>query len=205
MKYFIDTEFIEGTQTKRVLSIPIGKTKPIIDLISIAIVAEDGREYYAISKDFNLREAWNRWQFNKSDANPVKYRRKGFTKIHSRNTLSDGKYWIRSNVLYPIYLELSDKELHEQYHYDKDDWDFKEFKRLIDKYGKTNDTIAEEVNIFTKRYTWTDPKDGNKTLLGGEDKSVEFYGYYADYDWVASCWLFGKMIDLPKGFPMYVS
>lgn len=43
MKYFIDTEFIEGSQTKRLLSIPIGKTKPTIDLISIGIVPEDGR------------------------------------------------------------------------------------------------------------------------------------------------------------------
>jgi hypothetical protein len=31
----------------------------------------------------------------------------------------------------------------------------------------------------------------------------EFYGYYADYDWVAFCQLFGRMIDLPRGFPMY--
>lgn len=31
----------------------------------------------------------------------------------------------------------------------------------------------------------------------------EFWGYYADYDWVVFCQLFGRMIDLPKGFPMY--
>lgn len=31
----------------------------------------------------------------------------------------------------------------------------------------------------------------------------EFWGYYADYDWVVFCWLFGCMIDLPKGWPMY--
>ena len=31
----------------------------------------------------------------------------------------------------------------------------------------------------------------------------QFYGYYSAYDHVALCWLFGKMIDLPKGFPMY--
>ena len=31
-----------------------------------------------------------------------------------------------------------------------------------------------------------------------------FYGYYCDYDWIAFCQLFGKMIDLPKGFPMYM-
>lgn len=35
------------------------------------------------------------------------------------------------------------------------------------------------------------------------DPSPEFWGYYADYDWVVFCWIFGKMIDLPKGFPMY--
>jgi hypothetical protein len=30
-----------------------------------------------------------------------------------------------------------------------------------------------------------------------------FYSYYADYDWVVFCWIFGRMVDLPKGFPMY--
>jgi hypothetical protein len=40
MKHFIDTEFYED-----------GKT---IDLISIGIVAEDGREFYAVSKDAQL-------------------------------------------------------------------------------------------------------------------------------------------------------
>ena len=40
MKYFYDTEFVEDGRT--------------IDLVSIGIVAEDGREYYAISSEFNL-------------------------------------------------------------------------------------------------------------------------------------------------------
>lgn len=31
----------------------------------------------------------------------------------------------------------------------------------------------------------------------------EFWGYYADYDWVVFCQMFGSMIDLPKGWPMY--
>lgn len=31
----------------------------------------------------------------------------------------------------------------------------------------------------------------------------EFWGYYADYDWVCLCQLFGTMMDLPKGWPMY--
>jgi hypothetical protein len=65
MKYYIDTEFLEGTQSKKLLGITYGQTKPTIDLISIGIVAEDGREYYAISKDFNLKEAWNRFEIKK--------------------------------------------------------------------------------------------------------------------------------------------
>lgn len=46
MKYWYDTEFIED-----------GKT---IDLISIGITAEDGREYYAISTEFDESKA-NDW------------------------------------------------------------------------------------------------------------------------------------------------
>lgn len=33
--------------------------------------------------------------------------------------------------------------------------------------------------------------------------SVEIWGYFSDYDWVVFCQLFGTMMDLPKGFPMY--
>jgi len=43
MKYFLDTEFIED-----------GKT---IDLISIAVVCEDGREFYACNLDCDLSKA----------------------------------------------------------------------------------------------------------------------------------------------------
>lgn len=35
------------------------------------------------------------------------------------------------------------------------------------------------------------------------ESNPTFYGYYADYDWVVFCWLFGRMIDLPKGYPMW--
>ena len=30
-----------------------------------------------------------------------------------------------------------------------------------------------------------------------------FWAYFADYDWVALCQLYGRMIDLPKGWPMF--
>jgi hypothetical protein len=31
----------------------------------------------------------------------------------------------------------------------------------------------------------------------------EFWGYYSDYDWVVFAQIFGTMMDLPAGFPMY--
>jgi hypothetical protein len=31
----------------------------------------------------------------------------------------------------------------------------------------------------------------------------EIWAYYADYDWVVLCQLFGTMMDLPEGWPMY--
>ena len=34
-------------------------------------------------------------------------------------------------------------------------------------------------------------------------KDVEVWAYYADYDWVVFCQVFGTMMDLPEGFPMY--
>lgn len=46
MRFFYDTEFIENGST--------------IELISIGIVAEDGREYYAVSTDFHSKDA-NDW------------------------------------------------------------------------------------------------------------------------------------------------
>jgi hypothetical protein len=39
-------------------------------------------------------------------------------------------------------------------------------------------------------------------VFDGNSKPV-FYGYFADYDWVVMCQLFGRMVDLPSGFPKY--
>jgi len=35
----------------------------------------------------------------------------------------------------------------------------------------------------------------------GKDENPLFWGYFADYDWVNFCWLFGPMYKLPKHFP----
>lgn len=115
MRYYIDTEFIES-----------GPYTPI-ELISIGMVCEDGREMYAISKEFN--------PLNASD-------------------------WVHHNVI---------SQLEENIHRD------------------TLEDIGFKILDFVNPW----------------DIKPEFWGYYADYDWVVFCQIFGTMMDLPKGFPMY--
>jgi hypothetical protein len=218
MKYFIDTEFLEGTQKEKFpISLFRKNTPPTIDLISIGIVSEDGREYYAISKDFNLEEAWNRYDLL-FEAGGVQFH------------LAKKVYWIRENVLKPIFLELKEKEVYDNnnseytpyfnnylikeminkiWSLNKDKDNFKELKRLLSKYGKTNKEIATEIQEFVYGFAikgYDENKhqiETTKKLISNFKAKAEFYAYYADYDWVAFCWLFGKMIDLPTGFPMY--
>lgn len=42
------------------------------------------------------------------------------------------------------------------------------------------------------------------TEFVGEDPTPLFWAYYGSYDWVALCQLFGRMIDMPKGWPHLV-
>lgn len=146
MKYFLDTEFIEGFHKPL-----FGKRRHFIDLISIGIVCEDGREYYAISNEFNAKDA------------DFFVRENVIDKLDSKNTF-------RAGLLTPTM------------HYSGPIW-------------KTNNEIKNEILEFfgckRDQLFWRSPE------------GIEVYGYYADYDWVLFCSLFGRMIDLPKGFPMY--
>lgn len=199
MNYYYDTEFLEGTQKTL-----FGETRPTIDLISIGIVAEDGREYYAISKDFNLKEAWNRFDLDYGSGD-------------QRNYPPFKIYWIRKNVLFPIWKELFHKDGWNKAT-TSDQFNYKSLKNLINKYGKTNKQIAEEVKDFvsqkhtnllinnldfTSESSWTYENRMRVIEKVYPHYLPKLYGYYSAYDHVALCWLFGKMIDLPSGFPMY--
>lgn len=198
MKYFIDCEFLEGTQKEK---FPINlfrkETKPTIDLISIGIVSEDNREYFAISKDFNLKEAWNRFDIIKGDSTMVKSIGNSQYKVKN--------YWIRKNVLKPIHeylcsqVNIYGKTYHSELFAP---FTYKSMKNLLRWYGKTNKQIAEEVKEFIYINEGNCCKNSDKHLSTFKS-NIKFYAYYANYDWVVFCWLFGKMIDLPAGFPMY--
>lgn len=193
MRYYLDCEFIEDFHKPR-----FGKRRHFIDLISIGIVAEDGREYYAISKDFDLKAVWNAYDM------------RDFPNIHDDKKLFQKVYWLRENVLKPIFeellysghkkanLEIPKIELNDNR------FTFKNFKKLINGFGKSNKQIATEIRNFVMMEKYN---SGGQIILGNffpnDTPNPEFYGYYADYDWVLFCSLFGRMIDLPAGFPMY--
>lgn len=42
-----------------------------------------------------------------------------------------------------------------------------------------------------------------RDLIAFAGESPELWAYYADYDWVVLCQLYGRMIDLPKGWPFF--
>lgn len=231
MKYFIDTEFHEYVHRP----FHIGKPYHTVELISIGIKAEDGREYYAVSKDFNLNRAWNSCQRKPEPLLPGQ--------LHHTWVK---EYWLRDNVLNAIHTDLCKKEsmFSKTYYWDLyEKFKKKSLQRLIRWHGKTNAQIARDViafvnpeidkicDIYKYSYKWNerDYKDEfeyvklhntvlpdknsifgelHNKLIFGESATAynkpEFYGYFSDYDWVAVCGnLFGKMISLPKGFPMY--
>lgn len=41
-------------------------------------------------------------------------------------------------------------------------------------------------------------------IIAFSGATPEWWAWYASYDWVVLCQLFGRMVDLPKGWPMYV-
>lgn len=173
------------------------KTPPTIDLISIGMVDADNREYYAISKDFNLREAWNRYDI-KTEYNS------GDMRNHVGDTYEVKVYWIRENVLKPIFRELSTAERSEIINPPflpayKREFTYTNMKRLINRYGKTNAEIAEKVKAFCTKDILSIEK---AKFYEVQHNPIELYGYYSAYDHVGLCWLFGVMNDLPKGFPM---
>ncbi len=109
VRIWFDTEFIED-----------GKT---IDLISIGLIREDGRTYYAESAECALSKACP---------------------------------WVEANV----------------------------FPHLTGE-RKNKGRIAQDIRDFA-----------------GDDP--EFWAWFGSYDWVSLCQLYGRMIDLPPGWPMFV-
>ncbi len=208
--YYFDCEFSESFKTPISWLPSKGFNKPYhnIDLISIGICSSDGREYYAVCKDFDLDACWNKWQQR--------------TGHGDRNNLDPKHYWLRENVLLPIFYDLAFYNFHDVHF--KDEWhlsgvpvtlevfkehkpfhDIKWFRKLLNRYGKTKKEIANEILDFVYDFDFTTGNYTTTALANNMKKRspLHFYGYYSDYDWVLLCSLFGTMQKLPELFPMH--
>lgn len=155
MRYFYDTEFIEDGRT--------------IDLISIGIIAADGRVLYLQSSEFNHKKA---------------------------------SPWVIENVFknlemcpYPYGTSLESLPLDIQGRIERELEEHKEgqcrdsHQNLLPLCSWRNrQYIAHELHNFMDIKKYGEP---------------ELWAYYGAYDHISLCQLFGKMIDLPEGYPMY--
>ena len=168
MKYFIDTEFKEYLKQHRVFGIPVGYPTPTIDLISIGIVCEDGRSYYALNKECDLNEICE-------------------------------DEWLWEHVITPIYQEHVHGDARNYVGLNDEN-----VKAVFNSFGRTKKQIREEIKQFIYLTSFI---NNPESIVNWEQVKgsfpIDFYGYFADYDWVVFCQLFGRMLDLPKGFPMY--
>ena len=133
MKIYMDWEFLEDGVT--------------IEPISVALVREDGREYYAVNADMPL----------------------------ARIMQHD---WLRANVVPSLPIIRPDG--------------IKPFKKAFLDHSnpelKDRGHIRDEVRRF---------------IVGTPD--AELWGWYSAYDHVCLAQLFGRMIDLPAGIPMWTN
>jgi hypothetical protein len=128
-----DLEFLEDGRT--------------IELISIGMVCDDGREYYAVNRDMPVR------------------------KIRKHK-------WLMENVVPSLPKGHGDRRNHVP-----KSWLFD----YADPVVKRHDRIAADVRDFIR--------------AAGPD--VELWANYGAYDHVCLAQLWGRMIDLPEGVPMF--
>jgi hypothetical protein len=144
LRIWYDCEFVED-----------GKT---IDLLSIGMVSEDGRELYRINGDFaTMQRAIER-------------------------------DWLRENVVNHLPVSAWAVDHAPGWAWT---WDMahEDFYAVHDR-----ERIRDDVGTFIHESLKVDGYDG-----------VRLWAWYGAYDHVAYAQLFGKMIDLPEGFPMWTN
>lgn len=68
--------------------------------------------------------------------------------------------------------------------------------------GRANEWVRE--NVLPYMTGPVKPREEiAREIVEFAGQSPEFWAWYADYDWVALCQLFGTMMDLPDGWPMF--
>lgn len=78
---------------------------------------------------------------------------------------------------------------------------------ISNEYNESNadDWVKDNVLIYVNKNEGISIAEIREKIVNffGNDDDIKIYMYYGAYDWVVFCWIFGKMIDLPKNFPMF--
>lgn len=117
-----------------------------------------------------------------------------YSAISNEYNYNNADAWVKKSVILPLYIDTI-------YGDSRNRCNENNFHKI---YGKSNTQIAKEIIDFIYELEYPSAQTLIEQAFSKVGKiSPEFYGYYSDYDWVLFCSLFGRMIDLPTGFPMY--
>lgn len=114
-----------------------------------------------------------------------------YTAISKEYNYNDANDWVKEHVIIPLYLKTVPPAKRNGIN----EMNFQKF------YGLSNKMIADNLKRFV--YAQSLPEDLIDPPADLFPTDINFYGYFCDYNWVVLCSLYGKMIDLPKGYPMY--
>lgn len=70
--------------------------------------------------------------------------------------------------------------------------------------GKASQWVKDNVLVHLRGGDAIKPRDViAREIVEFVGDDPEFWGYYADYDWVALCQLYGTMMSIPDGWPKF--
>ena len=69
-------------------------------------------------------------------------------------------------------------------------------------WAKANEWVIDNVKPHLTGNTKS-KEQISKEIIEFVGDEPEFWAYFADYDWVILCQLYGRMVDLPKGWPYF--
>lgn len=218
MKYFIDTKVHVYSKQSKLLGVKVSKPIDTIELISIGIVSDNipiykdntkqkhnvkDKEYYAVCKDFDIKAAWNNKLLREGVLKSI-WKELNFKERLETNTMpiNIGKHVIQAGIYALKSLSNTiDNTL---------SFEFKDFKRLVNKYGKSRKQIANEIkdfiglkqggfNITSKNSCEAAIKEYDLKELKPNDwyPIPEFCTFYTDYTWAVLNQLF---VELPFKF-----
>lgn len=174
---YLDTEFSEGF-FKPISYLPswIPGNKPrwSIELISIGLVDDEGKEYYAINRNFKESRC-NDW-----------VKENVLTKLPARLICDETSWWARYHGMDCEECGLVPNPL---------------YKSVDEIRNDIINFVAPASAVYAHCESSSDQENCLENYL--KENPIRFKGYFSEYDWICLATIFGDMGDLPAGFPMY--